>query len=232
MEILIIDNDVSATVGLKHSLEQDEHKVSIINSGRNAIDYIKVHDVDMIFLELDLMDLDGLVVCQEIRELTKTPIIVITSRDDDMVAVFSLEYGADDFIKKPYTMLELKARMKAIMRRIKYDSKNNNDYALEIGDLVICSLGRHVTIEGNDLNLTAREFDLLYLLASNPDKVFTREELLKILWGYDYFGELRTVDVHIRRLREKLRKSSTNGRNSNFIRTKWGSGYFFKQIEK
>jgi len=228
MDVLIIDNDVNSSMTLKHSLEQDEHGVSIINSGSSAIETIKKKNFDMIFLELDLIDVDGLRVCQKLREATRCPIIVATARDDDMASVFSLEYGADDFIKKPYMMLELKARMKSILRRIRYTNESNNDHILKIDDLIINSLGRHVSISGNELNLTAREFDLLYLLASNPDKVYTREELLKIIWGYDYFGELRTVDVHIRRLREKVKKCEGN---HDFIKTKWGKGYFFKKID-
>lgn len=226
MEVLIIDNDVNSSMSLKHSLEQDEHEVSIINSGNSAIETVKKEEYDMIFLELDLIDVDGLRVCQKLREISKCPIIVITSRDDDMASVFSLEYGADDFIRKPYMMLELKARMKSILRRIRYTNESNNDHILKIDDLIINSLGRHVSIAGNELNLTAREFDLLFLLTSNPNRVYTREELLRIIWGYDYFGELRTVDVHIRRLREKIKKCDGS---HDFIKTKWGKGYFFKK---
>ncbi|MBG0765535.1 MAG: response regulator transcription factor, partial [Tissierellales bacterium] len=180
---------------------------------------------DLIILDLMLPEIDGLEVCQKIREKSDVPIIMLTAKGEDMNKILGLEYGADDYMTKPFNILELKARIKAILRRSSNKEAKLGDQIIYVDDFIINTLGRKVTVNGKEINLTAKEFDLLILLATNPGKVFTREELLEIIWGYEYFGDLRTVDVHIRRLREKIEKDSDN---YEYILTKWGVGYYFR----
>jgi len=150
---------------------------------------------------------------------------MLTAKGEDINKILGLEYGADDYLTKPFNILELKARIKAILRRSVAKDMKFGEQVIQVDNFTINTLGRKVTVRGQDSNLTAKEFDLLLLLASNPGKVFTREELLEIIWGYEYFGDLRTVDVHIRRLREKIEKNSSQ---AEYILTKWGVGYYFR----
>ncbi len=172
-----------------------------------------------------LPGIDGLEVCQKIREKSQVPIIMLTAKGEDINKILGLEYGADDYLTKPFNILELKARMKAILRRVVARETKISDQVIKVDNFTINTLGRKVTVRGKEINLTAKEFDLLLLLASNPGKVFSREELLEVIWGYEYFGDLRTVDVHIRRLREKIEKNSSQ---PEYILTKWGVGYYFR----
>jgi DNA-binding response OmpR family regulator len=172
-----------------------------------------------------LPEIDGLEVCQRIREKSDTPIIMLTAKGEDMNKILGLEYGADDYMTKPFNILELKARVKAILRRSATKNSNLSDQIMYVDDFIINTLGRKVIINGKEVGLTAKEFDLLILLATNPGKVFNREELLEIIWGYEYYGDLRTVDVHVRRLREKIEKDSNN---YEYVLTKWGVGYYFR----
>lgn len=169
--------------------------------------------------------IDGLEVCQKLRQDSQVPIIMLTAKGEDINKILGLEYGADDYLTKPFNILELKARIKAILRRVNMKSTNITDQVIQIDDFTINTLGRKLTVREKEVNLTAKEFDLLLLLASNPGKVFTREELLETIWGYEYFGDLRTVDVHIRRLREKIERDSSQ---AEYILTKWGVGYYFR----
>lgn len=225
MKILLIDNDIVSVKNLKYSLEQDGNTISSVMDGKEALHTVFDEAYDIIILELKLPDVDGMEICRKIREKSHVPIIILTSIDEDMNKILGLEYGADDYMTKPYNILELKARIKAILRRNKYSTQKHNEQIINADDFIINTLGRKIIINNKEINLTAKEFDLLLLLATNPGKIYSREELLEIIWGYEYFGDLRTVDVHIRRLREKIEK---NSKNYEYILTKWGSGYYFR----
>lgn len=222
-KILIVDNDKSFVKGLKYSLEQDGYTIEICGFGKEIIDRINKRVYEMILLELELPDISGLTICQNIRSISTIPIIFLTAIDEDIKKILALEYGADDYLVKPFNILELKARMKAILRRVNA-TNDNLKYLIETKDFTINTLGRKITSFEGEINLTGKEFDLLYVLASNPGKVFTREDLLEKVWGYAYYGDLRTVDVHIRRIREKIEKDP---RAAKYILTKWGIGYYF-----
>lgn len=225
MKVLIIDDELVLIKNLKYSLEQDEYEVRNVADGTTALKEISSNEYDFIILDLILPDMDGLEVCQKIREKSNVPILILTAKSEDMNKILGLEYGADDYMTKPFNVLELKARMKAILRRTKALNHKCNDQTIVVDDFIINTLGRKVSVNGMDINLTAKEFDLLLLLATNPGKVYSREELLEIIWGYEYFGDLRTVDVHVRRLREKIEKKTDN---YEYILTKWGTGYYFR----
>jgi DNA-binding response OmpR family regulator len=223
--ILIVDDEPLLVKGLKYSLEQDGYLIESASDGREALNKYENQKYDLIILDLMLPEIDGLEVCQRIREKSDTPIIMLTAKGEDMNKILGLEYGADDYMTKPFNILELKARVKAILRRSATKSSNLNDQIMYVDDFIINTLGRKVIINGKEIGLTAKEFDLLILLATNPGKVFNREELLEIIWGYEYYGDLRTVDVHVRRLREKIEKDSNN---YEYVLTKWGVGYYFR----
>ncbi len=227
MKILIVDDELLLIKGLKNSFEQDSYEVDLALEGNEALRKVSLNDYDIILLDLILPDLDGLEVCQKIREISNVPLLILTANNEDMNKILSLEYGADDYVTKPFNILELKARIKAILRRTKGISQKPNEQTVIVDDFVINALGRKVSLQGQEINLTAKEFDLLLLLATNPGKVYSREELLEIIWGYEYFGDLRTVDVHVRRLREKI---ENKGKNYEYILTKWGVGYYFRNI--
>ena len=172
-----------------------------------------------------LPKIDGMSVCQQIREFSDMPIIMLTAKGDDMDKIMGLEYGADDYITKPFNILEVKARMKVIMRRAgKNSKKTEQSRYIESGDLKMDKDGRRLYICGKEVNLTAKEFDVLELLVLNPNKVYGRDDLLNIIWGYDYPGDARTVDVHIRRLREKIEEVPSEPK---YVHTKWGVGYYY-----
>lgn len=225
MKVLIVDDELLLIKGLKYSLEQDNYEVDSALDGNEALRKIDSDEYDMIILDIILPEMDGLEVCQKIREKSNVPILILTAKDEDMNKILGLEYGADDYMTKPFNILELKARMKAILRRTKISSQKPNEQTILVDDFIINALGRKVSVHGQEINLTAKEFDLLLLLATNPGKVFSREELLEVIWGYEYFGDLRTVDVHVRRLREKIENKTDN---YEYILTKWGVGYYFR----
>ncbi|SHI66256.1 DNA-binding response regulator, OmpR family, contains REC and winged-helix (wHTH) domain [Dethiosulfatibacter aminovorans DSM 17477] len=224
-KILIVDDEPLLVKGLKYSLEQDGYSTEVAYDGKEALEKHNREKFDIIILDLMLPEIDGLEVCQRIRERSDVPIIMLTAKGEDMNKILGLEYGADDYMTKPFNILELKARIKAILRRSNSKEAKLGEQIIYVDDFIINTLGRKVTVNGKEINLTAKEFDLLILLATNPGKVFTREELLEIIWGYEYFGDLRTVDVHVRRLREKIEKDSNN---YEYILTKWGVGYYFR----
>ncbi|MBM7613858.1 response regulator transcription factor [Alkaliphilus hydrothermalis] len=223
--ILIVDDEPLLVKGLKYSLEQDGYEIITATDGEEAVEKALNEKVDLILLDLMLPKMDGLEVCQKIRQDQQTPIIMLTAKGEDISKILGLEYGADDYLTKPFNILELKARIKAVMRRFQNTDQSSIDRVIKIDDFKMNTLGRKVTIRDEDINLTAKEFDLLLLLASNQGKVYAREELLEIIWGYEYFGDLRTVDVHVRRLREKIEKNSSH---PEYILTKWGVGYYFR----
>ena len=224
--VLVVDDEKLIVKGIRFSLEQEGMEVDCAYDGEEALEKAKTKEYDMILLDIMLPKLTGLEVCQQIREFSSVPIIMLTAKGEDMDKILGLEYGADDYITKPFNILEVKARIKAIMRRArKEEKKEASDKTLVIGELKLDCEGRRVFIGGREINLTAKEFDVLELLAKNPNKVYSRENLLNLVWGYEYPGDVRTVDVHIRRLREKL---ETNPASPEHIMTKWGVGYYFK----
>ena len=211
--------------GVKYTLEHDGNEVDAAYDGETALDMIKNKEYDLVILDVMLPKLDGIQVCQTVREFSDVPIMMLTAKSEDMDKILGLEYGADDYMTKPFNILELKARAKAILRRT-HSVQQKKENVLEVHGLRIDFDSRTVFIENHEVNLTAKEFDLLELLARNVGKVYSREKLLDLVWGYDYPGDVRTVDVHIRRLREKIEPKSSE---PTFIQTKWGVGYFFKE---
>lgn len=225
--VLVVDDEKLIVKGIKFSLEQDDMKVDCAYDGEEALELVKQNEYDVMLLDIMLPKMSGLEVCQQIREFSDVPIIMLTAKGDDMDKILGLEYGADDYITKPFNILEVKARIKAIMRR--RTTKNvaqDHDKQRLIRGLMIDVEARRVTVEDKPINLTAKEFDLLELLIFNVNKVYSREELLKTVWGEDYPGDVRTVDVHIRRLREKIEKDPGNPK---YVQTKWGVGYYFQK---
>ena len=224
--ILVVDDEKLIVKGLRFSLLQDGYEVDCAYDGEEALNLVKANDYDLILLDVMLPKFDGFEVCQQVREFSDIPIIMLTAKGDDMDKILGLEYGADDYITKPFNVLEVKARVKAIMRRTgKKEEKVDESNILIKHDMKIDRESRRVFIEDVEISLTAKEFDLLELLALNPDKVYSRDQLLNMIWKYEYSGDARTVDVHIRRLREKIEK---NPSNPKYVFTKWGVGYYFK----
>jgi len=225
-KLLVVDDEPVLLKGLKFSLEQENYNVETAVDGQEAYEKALNGNYDLIILDLMLPKMDGLEVCKKIREISMVPIIILTAKGEDSSKVLGLEYGADDYLTKPFNVLELKARIKAILRRVQIgDAQMGGSSVVKIDNFIINTLGRKVTIDERDINLTAKEFDLLLLLVTNKSKVYSREELLEIIWGYEYFGDVRTVDVHIRRLREKIEQNSSQ---PEYILTKWGVGYYFR----
>lgn len=224
-KVLVVDDEKLIVKGIRFSLEQDGMEVDCAYDGEEAIAAAKSKEYDVVILDVMLPKLTGFEVCQHIREFSNMPIIMLTAKGDDMDKILGLEYGADDYITKPFNILEVKARIKAIMRRNGRKANENETKTITFGDMQIDSEGRRAFIAGKEVNLTAKEFDVLELLILNPNKVYSRENLLNIVWGYDYPGDVRTVDVHIRRLREKI---EDNPSEPKYVHTKWGVGYYFK----
>ena len=224
--VLVVDDEKLIVKGIRFSLEQDGMKVDCAYDGEEALKLARENAYDLIFLDIMLPKHDGFEVCQQIREFSDVPIVMLTARSEDMDKILGLEYGADDYITKPFNILEVKARIKAIMRRTgKRNPEKPNEKMIIKGSMKIDCESRRVVIDEKEVNLTAKEFDLLELLAMNPNKVYSRENLLNIVWGYEYPGDARTVDVHIRRLREKI---ETNPSDPKYVYTKWGVGYYFR----
>ena len=224
--VLVVDDEKLIVKGIRFSLEQDGMEVDCAYDGEEALKLARENAYDMILLDVMLPKHDGFEVCQQIREFSDVPIVMLTARSDDMDKILGLEYCADDYITKQFNILEVKARIKAIMRRVSKSNQSKvNDKIIVKGDMTIDCESRRVVIGKKEVNLTAKEFDLLELLAMNPNKVYSRENLLNIVWGYEYPGDARTVDVHIRRLREKI---ETNPSDPKYVYTKWGVGYYFR----
>ncbi len=225
-KVLVVDDEKLIVKGIRFSLEQDGMEVTCAYDGEEALRLAREQKFDMILLDIMLPKLSGTEVCQQIREFSNVPIVMLTAKSEDMDKIMGLEYGADDYITKPFNILEVKARIRAIMRRTSARAETDRQPGLiEIGDMRMDCDSRRVTISGREVNLTTKEFDLLELLIKNPNKVYSRENLLKIVWGADYPGDVRTVDVHIRRLREKIESNPSEPR---YVHTKWGVGYFFR----
>ena len=224
--VLVVDDEKLIVKGIKFSLLQDDYIVDCAYDGQEALNLAKKTEYDVVLLDVMLQELSGYEVLQAIREFSNMPIIMLTAKDDDMDKILGLEYGADDYVTKPFNILEVKARIKAIIRRSsRKEAVEKKEQIIEINGLKVDFESRRVYIDGKEVNLTAKEFDLLKLLISNPNKVYGRDDLLRKVWGYDYPGDVRTVDVHIRRLREKVERDSGE---PEFIHTKWGVGYYFQ----
>lgn len=226
-KVLVVDDEKLIVKGIRFSLEQDGMEVTCAYDGEEALRLAQENKFDMILLDIMLPMMDGFEVCQAIREFSNMPIVMLTAKGDDMDKILGLEYGADDYITKPFNILEVKARIKAIMRRTAAsEPKEENSKVIESGDLKLDCESRRLFVQGREINLTAKEFDLLELLVMNPNKVYSRENLLNLVWGYEYPGDVRTVDVHVRRLREKI---EPNPSEPKYVHTKWGVGYFYQK---
>ena len=229
--VLVVDAEKLIVKGIRFSLEQDGMEVDCAYDGEEAVELAKKTEYDIVLLDVMLPKLDGYEVCQAIREFSDMPIIMLTAKGGDMDKILGLEYGADDYISKPFNILEVKARIKAIIRRssknrrLKKEEANNS--VIGQGDLKMDTESRRVFIGEREINLTAKEFDLLELLVRNPNKVYSREALLTYVWGNKAMdsGDVRTVDVHVRRLREKIEPSPSDPK---YVHTKWGVGYYFR----
>lgn len=222
-KILLVDDEPLIVKGLKFSLEQEGYETDAAYDGEEALSKFASGSYDLVILDVMLPKLNGIEVCQRIREKSEVPVIMLTAKGEDMDKILGLEYGADDYMTKPFNILEVKARIKSILRRAGASKHEEEKNELVLGGLNMHVRNRSVTADGLEVNLTAKEFDLLHLFMSHPGKVFTREELLELIWEYDYMGDFRTVDVHIRRLREKIERDPNN---HEYILTKWGVGYY------
>jgi len=226
-KVLVVDDEKLIVKGIRFSLEQDQMEVDCAYDGEEAYNMAKEKEYDMILLDVMLPKMDGFEVCQAIREFSDVPIVMLTAKGEDMDKILGLEYGADDYITKPFNILEVKARIKAIMRRTSGNSRKEvSSSVIEKGDLKLDCDSRRLFVQGKEINLTGREFELLELLVKNENKVYSREKLLETVWGKDYPGDVRTVDVHVRRLREKV---EANPSEPKYVHTKWGVVYYYIQ---
>ncbi len=224
-KLLIVDDEPILLKGLKFSLEQEGYIIDTAVDGEEALEKAMDNKYDLVVLDVMLPKMDGIEVCKRIRESSMVPIIMLTAKGDDESKILGLEAGADDYMAKPFNILELKARIRAVLRRVKPKNMASSSI-ISFDKFSVNFFGRKVIFDDREVTLTAKEFDLLILLVLNEGTVFSREELLEKIWGYEYFGDVRTVDVHVRRLREKVEADSSH---PEFIMTKWGTGYYFKQ---
>ena len=222
--ILLVDDEPLIIKGLKYTLEQEGYETLAAYDGEEALEVFFANTVDLVLLDVMLPKLDGIQVCQRIRESSNVPIIMLTAKGEDMDKILGLEYGADDYMTKPFNILEVKARIKTILRRASQPVAAEKKKIIRVRDLEVNIVNRSVTLGGKEVRLTAKEFDLLQLFINNRGKVFSREAMLETVWKYDYMGDARTVDVHIRRLREKIERNTSQ---PEFIFTQWGVGYYF-----
>lgn len=225
MRILVVDDEKIIVKGVKFNLENEGYEVETAYDGEEALKIVRNVKIDLIILDLMMPWMDGLETCRRIREFSTVPIIMLTAKGEDTDKILGFEYGADDYITKPFNILELKSRVRAILRRSSGLSSKDKNTRLIAGEIILDTEARSAQVHGEEVSLTAKEFDLMEMLMRNPDRVYSRENLLNIVWGYEYPGDIRTVDVHVRRLREKLEDNPAEPR---FILTKWGVGYYFK----
>lgn len=227
MKILIVDDEKVIVKGLKYALENDGMETDAAYDGEEALEMIKQGGYDLILLDMMLPKLDGMEVCRSVREFSDVPIVFLTARGDDMDKIMGLESGADDYITKPFNMLEVRARIKGIVRRSRRAAApvQKKPNVVVNGGFVFDADNRRLTIDGVEINLTSKEYEILEILVTNPRKIYSRDALLKAVWGDNYAGDARTVDVHVRRLREKIEKMPGEPK---YVQTKWGAGYFYK----
>lgn len=225
-KVLVVDDEKLIVKGICFSLEQDGMEVTCAYDGEEALQLVKENRFDIVLLDVMLPKLGGFEVCQRIREFSNVPIIMLTAKTDDVDKILGLDYGADDYMTKPFNILEVKARIKAILRRLdKQDKEQGKGQLIVVADMKLDCEGRRVYINEREINLTSKEFEVLELLIMNPNKVYSREKLLNLVWGPDYPGDVRTVDVHIRRLREKIESTPSEPK---YVHTKWGVGYYYR----
>ena len=225
MKILVVDDEKLLVKGIKFNLENDGYEVAVAYDGEEAVELAKSGDFDLIILDIMMPKMTGLEACMQIREFSNVPIIMLTAKGEDMDKLIGFEQGTDDYLTKPFNILELKARIRALLRRSTPAETKEECTRITCGDITLDTSERNAYKNGKAVELTAREFDLMELLMKNPGYVYSRENLLDIIWGYEYQGEIRTVDVHVRRLREKLERVPAQ---PEYIMTKWGVGYYFK----
>lgn len=225
MKILVVDDEKVLVKGIKFNLESEGYQVEAGYDGEEAVELARSGSFDLIILDLMMPKIDGLQACMRIREFSNVPVIMLTARSEDTDKIIGFECGADDYITKPFNILELKARIRAMLRRAGTAHQKDKTSRLQVGHIALDTDERSASKDGQAVDLTAKEFDLMELLMRNPGRVYSRENLLNIVWGYEYAGEYRTVDVHIRRLREKLELDPAN---PEYILTKWGVGYYLK----
>ena len=222
-KILVVDDEQVLVKGIKFNLEHEGYQVEAGYDGEQAVELARDGNFDLIILDLMMPKIDGLQACMRIREFSNVPIIMLTARSEDTDKIIGFECGADDYITKPFNILELKARVRALLRRAGTAGQQGAGGMISVGHIRL-DTGARAAWRGEDpVDLTAKEFDLMELLMRNPGRVYSRENLLNVVWGYEYIGDYRTVDVHVRRLREKLELDPAN---PQYIRTKWGVGYY------
>ena len=224
MKILVVDDEKTLVKGIKFNLENEGYQVECAYDGAAAVDLARNEKVDLLILDVMMPELDGLEACMRIREFSNVPIIMLTAKSEDADKLMGFECGADDYLTKPFNILELKARVRALLRRAA-GVQRVQGAVLTVGDISLNTEERVAIRNGETVDLTAKEYDLIELLMRNPRRVYSRENLMNVVWGYTYAGDYRTVDVHIRRLREKLER---NPAEPEYILTKWGVGYYFK----
>ena len=225
MKILVVDDEKVLVKGIKFNLESEGYQVEVGYDGQAAVDLARGGAFDLIILDLMMPKIDGLQACMRLREFSNVPVILLTAKGEDADKLMGFECGADDYITKPFNILELKARIRALLRRAGMAQQKEGGGRLSAGHIVLDADERAAWKEGKSVELTAKEFDLMELLMRNPGRVYSRENLLNVVWGYEYAGDYRTVDVHVRRLREKLELDPAN---PEYILTKWGVGYYLK----
>ena len=230
-KVLVVDDERIIVKGLRYSLQQEGYEVECAYDGEEAVNAIREKHFDIVLLDVMLPKLSGFEVLQQVREFSDVPIIMLTAKGDDMDKILGLDYGADDYVTKPFNPLEVKGRIKAIIRRTSRSRQAEvlNENIIEVGDLRMDMDNRRVTLADKEINLTSKEFELLELLATHAGKVYSRTTLLQMVWGKAYPGDVRTVDVHIRRLREKIEHNASEPR---YVQTKWGVGYYFRSHER
>ena len=225
MKILVVDDEKLLVKGIKFNLENEGYQVECAYDGATAVELARTGNFDLIILDLMMPEIDGLEACVKIREFSSVPIIMLTARSEDTDKIIGFECGADDYITKPFNILELKARIRALLRRASGAVQAKQQSRITVGGLTLDMEQRVAIRDGETVELTAKEYDLIELLMKNPRRVYSRENLMNVVWGYSYTGDYRTVDVHIRRLREKLERTPAE---PEYIMTKWGVGYYFK----
>ena len=225
MKILVVDDEKLLVKGIKFNLEHDGYQVETAYDGKAAIELARIGGFDLIILDVMMPEVDGLEACMRIREFSDVPVIMLTAKGEDTDKLMGFDCGADDYMTKPFNILELKARVKALLKRTAGTVKKEATEEITVGNLTLDQREHVVRRDGAVIELTAKEYDLLELLMKHPRRVYSREMLMNVVWGYEYQGDFRTVDVHVRRLREKIEE---NPAEPEHIQTKWGVGYYFK----
>ncbi len=226
MKILVVDDEELLVKGIRFNLQNEGYEVITGSDGLEAVRLVQEQSPDLVVLDVMMPNMDGLTACTRIREFSDIPIILLTAKSDDMDKLMGFDYGADDYLTKPFNILELKARIRALLRRAGSAEKKEQENLLSIGTITLDLDARNAYRSGTMVELTAKEFDVIEFLMRNPNRVYSREALLDTIWAYEYRSDIRTVDVHIRRLREKLEE---NPAQPNYILTKWGVGYYFRK---